>query len=155
VASREDLNVLRRSLKAAQAGAAAVPSRYASQAAIDHDKLAGEARGLNVDDDTLSRFIALLDEQTTARVALVAAMSAARADYYSGYEKCVALLIAEAGRYKMTNGQFVFPFQSTATSYNAAATVMAAATQRLAALEDERARLQQSQMNKWKALAEK
>jgi hypothetical protein len=154
-ASREDLDALRQRLKGAQASAAAVPSRYAAQAAIDHDKLAREARGLNADDDTLSRFIALLDEQTKERVALVNGIGAASADYYGGYEKCVVLLITETGRYKVANGQFVFPFQSTANSYNAAATGMAAATQRLAALEDERVKLQQSQMNRWKALAEK
>jgi hypothetical protein len=154
-AGREGLDALRQSLKVAQASAAAVPSRYAAQAATEHDKLANDARGLNVGDDTLSRFNALLDDQTSARVALVTGISAARADYFGGYERCVALLIAETGRYKVTNGQFVFPFQSTANSYNAASATMAAATQRLAAMEDDRVKLQQSQLNKWKALAEK
>lgn len=154
-ASRNELDALRQSLKAAQAAVATVQSRFASQAIAERDKLASEARALSVEDDTLARFNALLDVQTTERVALVAGMSAARADYYGAYEKCVALLIAETGRYKVTNGQFVFPFQSTANSYNAAAATMATATQRLAELNDKQAGLQQSQLNRWKALAEK
>jgi hypothetical protein len=76
---------------------------------------------------------------------------AARAEYYSAYEKCAALLVKEFGSYKVTNGQFIFRLQPTADSYNAASVAMAAATKRIADLEEERGALQQAQFRRWKS----
>jgi hypothetical protein len=65
----------------------------------------------------------------------------------------VALLVREFGIYRVTNGQFVFPFQSTADSYNRAATAVTAAVKRSSELDDERKSLRQSQLGGWKAFA--
>jgi len=61
-----------------------------------------------------------------------------------------AVLVREFGSYKVTNGQFIFRLQPTADSYNAASVAMAAATKRLADLEEERGALQQAQLKRWK-----
>lgn len=66
----------------------------------------------------------------------------------------MALLIREFGVYKVANGQFIFPFQSTADGYNRAATAMTAAANRAAELEDEGKSLRQSQFAKWKTFVD-
>jgi hypothetical protein len=86
-------------------------------------------------------------------MALTSKLLAARAEYYSAYDKCAALLVREFGIYKVDNGQFVFPLQYTADSYNRAAAAMTAAGKRIAELENERATLRQSQLNRWKTFA--
>ena len=63
------------------------------------------------------------------------------------YERCAALLVREFGIYKVTNGQFIFPFPSTANSYNGAAAALDAAANRIADLEHERASLSRSSIN--------
>ena len=83
---------------------------------------------------------------------LTSKVLAARAEYYSAYDKCAALLVREFGRYKVENGQFVFPFQYSADSYNRAAAAMAAATKRITELQDETTTLKQSRLNRWKTL---
>ena len=75
---------------------------------------------------------------------------AARAEYLGAWEKSAAVLVREFGSYKVTNGQFIFRLQPTADSYNAASTAMAAATKRIADLEEERGALQQEQLKRWK-----
>ena len=67
----------------------------------------------------------------------------------------MALLVREFGIYRVTNGQFVFPFQSTADGYNRAATAMTAAAKRESELGDERTKLRQSQLSRWKGFVER
>jgi hypothetical protein len=81
---------------------------------------------------------------------LAAKVLAAWSEYHGAYEKCAAVLVREFGSYKVTNGQFIFRVQPTADSYNAASGAMADAQKRMADLEDEKAALKQSQLNRWK-----
>jgi hypothetical protein len=115
----------------------------------ERDKVENDARSLKVGNSTFAKFMAMIDEQVEM-MALISRLLAARAEYYSAYEKCAALLVREFGIYKVDNGQFVFPFQYTADSYNRAAAAMTAAASRLAELEGERAALRRSQLNRWK-----
>ena len=154
-ASRSDLDALRRDLKTAESNAASFAPRYVAQIKTTRDQLENDARSLNVGDDRLSAFMAMIDEQHAAWTALTSKLLASRAEYYSAYEKCVALLVREFGIYRVANGQFVFPFQSTANSYNRAATAMTAAAKRVSELDDERKSLRQSQLSRWKAFAER
>ncbi|TYO62377.1 hypothetical protein FXV83_32910 [Bradyrhizobium hipponense] len=149
--SRSDLEALRRDLKSAASDAASVAPRYAAQIKATRDQVEKDARSLGVGDDWLSGVMAMIDEQHAAWIALTSKMLAARADYYSAYEKCVALLLREFGIYKVTNGQLVFPFQSTADSYNRAATAMTAAAERTSELDGERKTLRQFQLSRAKA----
>lgn len=152
--SRADLETLRRDLKTAEANAAASATRYVALAKTTRDKVEKDARLLDVGDQRLSRFMAMIDEQHAAWTALTSKMLASRAAYDSAYETCVALLVRDFGIYKVTNGQFVFPFQSAANGFNRAAAAMTAAAQRISELSDERTRLMQSQIGTWKAFVE-
>jgi hypothetical protein len=154
-ATRSDLDALRRDLKTAESNAASVAPRYVAQIKATRDQLENDARSLNAGDDRLSAFMAMIDEQHAAWTALTSKLLASRAEYYSAYEKCVALLVREFGIYRVTNGQFVFPFQSTADGYNRAATAMTAAAKRESELDNERKSLRQSQLSRWKAFAER
>lgn len=152
--SRGDLDGLRRDLKTAESNATSLAPRYAAQIKTIRDQLEKEARSSGFGDDRLSGFMEMIDEQHAARIALTSRMLASRADYYSAYEKCVGVLVREFGIYKVTNGQFVFPFQATADSYNRAAGAMTAAAKRASELEEEAGTLRQSRLGRWKAFFE-
>ena len=148
--SHSDLDALRQDLTIAQNNVATFEPGYTALIKTLRDKVENDAHSLKVGDDTTAKFIAMIDEQNTETMALTSKLLAARAEYYSAYEKCAALLVREFGIYKVENGQFIFPFPSTANSYNRAAAAMAAAAKRIADLEAQRATLRQSRLNRWK-----
>jgi hypothetical protein len=55
------------------------------------DQVENDARSLNVGDDRLTSFMALIDQQHAAWTALTAKALDSRADYYIAFDKCVAL----------------------------------------------------------------
>jgi len=152
--SLSDLDALRRDLKIAGGNAATFEPGYIALIKREHDKVERDVRSLKVGNDTIAKFMAMIDEQDTEMMALTSKVLAARAEYYSAYEKCAAILVREFGIYKVENGQFVFPFQYIADSYNRAAAAMTAAEKRIAELEHERATMRQSQLNRWKAFTD-
>lgn len=149
-ASRSDLDALRRDLRTAESNIAAAKSRTEALIKAKRDELEKGARALGVENATLARFMAAVDEQHAEAAALNAKALSARAEYFSAYEKSAAMLVREFGSYKVTNGQFIFRLQPTADSYNAASAAMTAATKRLADLEEERGALQQAHLRRWK-----
>jgi len=150
VSSRSDLDALLRDLKTAESNVTALTSRTGALIKAKRDETQDGARALGVESKTIARFMAAVDEQHAEIAALAAKVLAARADYYAAYEKCAALLVKEFGSYKVTKGQFIFRLQPTADAYNAASDAMAAATKHRAELEEERAALRQSQLDRWK-----
>jgi hypothetical protein len=149
-AGRGDLDALRRDLKTAESNAANVKSRASALIKAKRDELESSARALGTERNTIARFMAAVDEQHAEVAALAAKALAARVEYFGAYEKCAALLVREFGSYKVTNGQFIFRLQPTADSYNAASAAMAAATKRMAELEEEKGALRASQLTRWK-----
>jgi hypothetical protein len=152
--ARGDLEALQKDLKAAQGHTPDVKERCIGLIKVERDRLARDARALGLGDDTVAAFMAMIDEQHGQTLDLVAKTLAARDDYYRAYEQRVALLQREFGIYKVSNGQLIFPFPSTADSYNRAAAAMAAATNRMAELEREKAALSQAQFNGWKTFVD-
>ena len=153
--SRSDLDTLRRDVKTAQSNAATVTPRYVALVNDARAKLENDARLLNVENDTLSEFMTMIDEQHAEMMTLASKVLAARAEYYNAFERCVAVLVREFGIYKVTNGQVIFPLQSTADTYNRAATAMDAAAKRIAELDNERTVLRRSQLNRWKSFVDR
>ena len=149
-ASRSDLDALRRDLKTAESNTATVKSRTDALIKAKRDELERSARSLGIESNTVTRFMAAIDEQHTEIAALAAKALAAQSEYYGAYEKCAAVLVREFGSYKVTNGQIIFRLQPTADSYNAASGAMAAAQKQMADLEDEKTALRPSQLNRWK-----
>jgi hypothetical protein len=154
VYSRSDLDALRRDVKTAQNNAATVTPRYIALVNDARAKLENDARSLNLENGTISEFMAIIDEQHAEMIALASKVLAARAEYYNAFEQCVAFLVREFGTYKVTNGQVIFPFQSTADGYNRAAAAMDAAAKRIAELEEERTTLRRSQLNRSKTFVD-
>jgi hypothetical protein len=148
-ASRGDLEALRRDLKIAEANATDSMPRYLALLKAERDRLENDARSLNLDNKVIGRLMEAVDGRHAAIAALVSSMLAARAEYYRAYDKCAAALIAEFGRYRVTNGQFIFPIQYMADRYNAAANAMASAAKRVAELEEQRKALAQSLLTGW------
>ncbi len=147
---RSDLDALRRDVKTAQSNAATVIPRYVALVNDERAKLENDARSLDVENGTISEFMTIIDAQHAEMMTLASSVLAARSEYYNAYERCVAVLVREFGIYKVTNGQVIFPVQSTADSYNRAAVAMDAAAKRFADLEAERTTLRRSQLNRWK-----
>ena len=148
-ASRSDLEALRRDLKTAEANATTFMPRYIALFNAERDNVEKYALSLNVDKDTIRRFLDNIDKRHAEITAFTAKMLSARAEFYRAYENYVAVLAGEFGTYKVVNGQFIFPFQRTVNRYNDAAFAMTAATRRVAELEEERNGLQKSQQQRW------
>ena len=154
LSSRSDLDALRRDLKIAESNATTFEPGYIGLIKAERDKIENNARSLKVGNNTIAKFMAMLDEQDSEMMAHTSKVLAARVELYGAYEKCAELLVREFGIYKVENGQFLFPFQYSADSYNRATAAMAAATKRIAELEKERATVRQSQLNRWKAFTD-
>jgi len=151
-ASRNDLEALRRDLKAAEANATAFLPRYIALLKTERDNVEKYALSMHVEKDTVSRLLDSLDKRHAEITAFASGMSSARADYYRAYENYVAVLVEEFGSYKVVDGQFIFPFQRTVDRYNVAGHAMTVAAKRVAELEDERKRLLKSQQEGWERL---
>jgi len=152
-ASRSDLEALRRDLKIAETNATTFMPRYLALLKAERDRLEDDARALNLEKNVVSRFTDGVDRRHADIAILISKMLAAHAEYYRAYDKCAAALIAEFGRYKVTNGQFIFPIQYMADRYNIAANAMTAAATRVAELEAERKTLAQSPLTGWEQIA--
>jgi hypothetical protein len=152
-ASRSDLEALRRYLNVAEANATTFMPRYLALLKAERDRLENDAHALNLEKNVVSRFTDGVDRRHAEIATLISRMLVARAEYYRAYDKCVAALIAEFGRYKVTNGQFIFPIQYMADRYNIAANAMKSAATRAAELEAERKTLAQSPLTGWKQIA--
>ncbi len=147
-ASRGDLEALRDRLKTAEANASTFLPRYAALLKAERDKMENYARSLHLESDTVRGYLEGVDKRHARIMALTAQMLSGRADYFRGYENYVAILIGETGSYKIVNGQFIFPFQTTADRFNAAVGSMTAATKRVAELEEQKPAAQ-SQQAEW------
>lgn len=152
-ASRSDLEALRGDLKIAETNATTSMPRYLALLKAERDRLENDARALNLEKNVVSRFTDGVDRRHAEIATLISKMLAARAEYYRAYDKCAAALIAEFGRYKVTNGQFIFPIQYMADRYNVAANAMTSAATRAAELEAERKTLAQSPLTGWEQIA--
>ena len=147
--SRNDLEALRRELKTAEANATSFLPRYLALVKAERDRLEAYARSLNLEKDVLSRFMDRIDTRQADIAAVTSDLMSARAEYYRAYDKCAAVLVADFGIYKVTNGQFVFPLQYMANRYNAAAGAKAAAAKRIAELEEKQRTLMQPSPKAW------
>jgi hypothetical protein len=152
-ASRSDLDALRRDLKIAETNATTFMPRYLALLKAERDRLENDARSLNLEKNIVSQFTDGVDLLHAEIAALVSKMLTGRAEYYRAYDKCAAALIAEFGRYKVTNGQFIFPVQYMADRYNVAANAMTSAATRIAELDAERKTLAQSPLTGWDQIA--
>jgi len=153
-ANRGDLEALQRALKTAENNAATFMPRYVALIKTARDELETNARALNAADSTVARFMATIDQQNKETTTATSDLLAARVEFYRAYGKCVALLLREFGIYKVSNGQFVFPLQSTANGYNLMAAAMATAASRIAELEEQRRTAIRSRLSRWKQFAE-
>ncbi len=145
--SRSDLEALGRDLKTAEANATAFLPRYVAVLKTERDDVEKYALSLHLGKDTLRRLLDNIDKRHADITALTSRILPARADYYRAYENYVAVLVKEFGRYRVVNGEFIFPFQHVVDRYNAVADAMSAAAKRVNDLEAERRSLQQSQQD--------
>jgi hypothetical protein len=150
-ASRDDLEALRRDLKAADTTATAALPRYTELLKAERDSVEAYARA-HVDKDTAGRLLDSIDRRHAEITAVVTQMLAARGEFYRAYDNYVAVLVREYGTYRIDNGQFVFPFQHIVNRYNAAAQAMTAAAARMTDLDRERQNLRTSQPERWTQL---
>ena len=145
--SRSDLEALGRDLKTAEANATAFLPRYVAVLKTERDDVEKYALSLHLGKDTMRRLLDNIDQRHADITALISRTLPARADYYRAYENYVAVLVTEFGRYRVVNGEFIFPFQHVVNRYNVAADAMSAAAKQVNDLEAERRSLQKSQQD--------
>jgi hypothetical protein len=148
-ASRNDLEVLRRDLKVAEANATAFMPRYIALLKTERDNVEKYALSLHLKKDAISGLLDTIDKRHAEIAALASRMLPARADFYRAYENYVAFLVREFGAYKVVKGEFIFPLQPTVDRYNVAANAMTIAGKRVVELEEERKSLVNSQQERW------
>jgi hypothetical protein len=148
-ANRENLEALRSALETAATAAATVTPRYLALLKSEHDKVEIYARSLNAEKDFITTLLRTIDKRHAEVAGSTSQVLMARADFYRTYETYAALLVGEFGRYKVVDGQLIFPIQRTVDRYNIAAHAMAVAAKRLAEREGERKRLIQLQQEQW------
>jgi hypothetical protein len=149
VASRNDLEALRRDLKTAETDATTLIPRSAAVLKAERDTIEKFAASIQMKKDASNRVLDEIDKRHAEMTALVSRTSSARADYYRAYQNYVGILIGEFGAYKFVGGQFIFPLQRTADRYNVAAQAITSATKPITDLEQERTSLLQSQQARW------
>lgn len=148
-ASRVDLEALQRDLKTAQANATAFMPRFSALLKTERNNVRRNALSLGMNDETIAGLLENIDRRHTEMTAVTSKMMSARADFYRAYESYVAFMAGEAGKYKVVNGQFIFPAQRTVDRYNVAANAMTAATRRVTELQEERTKLMKSAQERW------
>jgi hypothetical protein len=144
-ANRSDLEALRNDLKTAEANATTFLPRYTALLKSERDKVETYALSLGSDKESVRRVLDDIDKRHARTTAFTSRMLLARADFYRAYQSYVAVLVSNFGAYKVIDGVFIFPLQSTVSRYNVAAQAMTVAAKRLAELEEERKTLAQSQ----------
>jgi len=149
IASRSDLEALRRDLKTAEINATTSAPRTIAVLKTERDNVEKYAASLQLGKDARGRLLDTIDKRHAEIAALASRTSAARADFYRAYQNYIGILVGEFGAYKFVGGQFIFPLQRTADRYNVAAQAMTAAAKPLAELDQERKTLQQSQQARW------
>jgi hypothetical protein len=150
VASRGDLEALRRDLKVAETNAATTfMPRTTAVLNAERDNVVKYAASLHLGKDASNRLLDIIDKRHAEIAAFTSRMLSARADFYRAYQNYVGVLVGEFGSYKVVNGQFIFPLQRTVDRYNVAAQAMSAAAKSVDELGDERKRLLQSQRERW------
>jgi hypothetical protein len=152
MASRNDLEILRRDVKAAEDNATAITPRYVALLKGERDKVESVAVSLHMEKDTINDLLVGIDKRHAKYAAFNSKMTLARADLYRAYGNYVAFLIGEFGTYKAVNGQLTFPMQRTADRYNVVGSAMNAAAKRVSDLDDERKTMVQSQQERWDRL---
>jgi hypothetical protein len=149
-ASRNELEALQRDLKTAETNATTFMPRYIAILKAERDSVEKYAISLPVAKDTLGRLLDNIDKRQAEITAFTSKMLPARADSYRARGNFVAFLVAQAGAYKLVNGQLIFPFQRTVDRYNALADATTVAARRVAELEEERKGLLKSQQEAWR-----
>jgi hypothetical protein len=149
VASRADLEALRRDLKTAQANATALMPRFSALLKTERDNVKKYALSLQIKQDIVTGLLDNIDKRHAEITTLTSRMVSAHADYYRAYESYVAFLVGEFGTYKVVGGQFIFPFQRTVDRYNAAANAMTSASKHIAELEEEKKGMMKSGQERW------
>jgi hypothetical protein len=147
--SRSDLEALRRNLKTAQANAAAFMPRYTALLKSERDAIEKYALSLHAEQEAPARLLAFVDKRHAETSAYFSNMMAARAEFYRAYESLVGVIAAEAGSYKVADGQFVFQFQRTVDRYNVATHATAVAAKRVGELAEEKKVLDKAQQAAW------
>jgi hypothetical protein len=149
VASRSDIEALRRDLKTAETNALTLMPRTAAILKAERDTIEKYAASIQLGKGISNRVLEEVDKRHAEIMALASRTLSARADYYRAYQNYVAVLIGEFGAYKFVDGQFIFPLQRTADRYNVAARAMTSAAKPLADLEQKRTNLLESQQARW------
>lgn len=147
-ASRAELEALRGDIRTAQANAAAFMPRYAELLKRERDSVRANALWY-LKPDAANAMLDTVDKRHADDTAAMSKLLSARGEFYGAYESFVVVMIDEFGKYKVIDGQLIFPLRTSLNRYNAAAGAMVAAKKRADAADAERKAAIKSGQERW------
>jgi hypothetical protein len=153
-ASRAQLEAYRVDLEAAETNAMAAISRYVALLEREREKIEAVVRALNLDDRYIRATLSGFDKRQAQSTDITSKLLSANAEFYRASGRYVSFLVEHFGYYKVsTNGHFVFLSESIADPYEVVSRQINGAIKRIAELEEERKKLNQSQQEQWERFA--
>jgi hypothetical protein len=150
--TRDELDAFRRDLKTAEANARAFLPRYAAIFKAERAQIDSATVSLHVPKEIASQVLDGVTQRQAKALNAISLILAARADYYSAYDKYIAFLSSELGSFKVVAGQFIFPLQRTVERYGAAAQAMTSSAKRVAELEADMKKQEKPLPEEWMPL---
>jgi hypothetical protein len=150
--TRDELDAFRRDLKTAEANARAFLPRYAAIFKAECAQIDSATVSLHVPKEIASQVLDGVTQRQAKALNAISLILAARADYYSAYDKYIAFLSSELGSFKVVAGQFIFPLQRTVERYGAAAQAMTSSAKRVAELEADMKKQEKPLPEEWMQL---
>ncbi|SHN84768.1 hypothetical protein [Bradyrhizobium erythrophlei] len=150
--TRDELDAFRRDLKTAEANARAFLPRYAAIFKAERAQIDSATVSLHVPKEIASQVLDGVTQRQAKALNAISLILAARADYYSAYDKYIAFLSSELGSFKVVAGQFIFPLQRTVERYGAAAQAMTSSAKRVAELEADMKKQEKPLPEEWMQL---
>jgi hypothetical protein len=151
-ATRDELDAFRRDLKTAEANARTFLPRYAAIFKAERAQIDSATVSLHVPKEIASQVLDGVTQRQAKALNAISLILAARADYYSAYDKYIAFLSSELGSFKVVAGQFIFPLQRTVERYGAAAQAMTSSAKRVAELEADMKKQEKPLPEEWMQL---
>lgn len=148
-ATRAQLEAYRHDLKTAEQNADAAMPRFLEIVNVERARVERFGLSLGIEKSVLRGLLAGMDNKNARAVAFSSKMITARAEYFRALGNSLDILIEQYGNFQVQNDHTVFANQSIADRYNATIREVDAATQHLAALDEERKRLLNYQQTGW------
>jgi hypothetical protein len=151
--TRAQLESYRRDLATAERNASNVLPTYIRLLGRQREEIERRVSVTSLREEHRQDFMRGLDSRRTKSIDLARRSMEAHAEVYAALGATHSILIEHFGKYEYKGGQFYFSDQNALRTFNAAQSRVAAASERMAAIQAEYEREKQTMQDKWKTLS--